>query len=121
LKPRTLLLKQPCSQFSRQCKQFNGTQLDGLEVVVQQQVHLVVVQVAAQGAAQVAQAADKQHRKKQLHLLLKWLLPQLVNLENLLRMPDKWLIKLEKGLVELQRLLAFLAQALVQLFEELVI
>jgi hypothetical protein len=53
-----LLLKQPCRQFSRQCKEFNGT-LSG-EVVVQvaaqvvvQEVHLVVVQeVAALAAAQ---------------------------------------------------------------------
>ena len=88
-----------------------------MQVVVVQVAHLVV---AVQEVA-VQEVVDKQHRKKQLHLLLKWLLPQLVNLENLLRMPDKWLIKLERGLVGLQRPLAFLAQAQVQLFEELVI
>jgi hypothetical protein len=39
-----LLLKQPCRQFSRQCKEFNGTP-SGEEVVqAAQQVHLVQVQ-----------------------------------------------------------------------------
>jgi Mg2+ and Co2+ transporter CorA len=106
-----LLLKQPCRQFSRQCKEFNRTPSD---VVAQQVAQQVAEQVAEQVEQVVEQAAEqeqvveqalhKQHRKRQPHSLIGWLLLQLPNLEKLQIMLAKWPAPRARGLTKSQAL-----------------
>jgi hypothetical protein len=123
-----LLLKQPCRQFSRQCKQFSRTpsgevaeQVAGLKQAAEQVAEQAVQQVAEQAAEQVAeQAVHKQHRKRQLHSLIGWLLLQLPNLEKLQTMLAKWPAPRARDLTKSQAPWDSLAKVLFQLLEDLV-
>jgi hypothetical protein len=103
-----LLLKQPCRQFSRQCKEFNRTPSgEAVEQVaeqaLEQALEQVVEQVVEQAVEQVVeQALHKQHRKRQLHSLIGWLLNHLPNLAKPKTMLVKWPSQQAKDLTKSQ-------------------